>query len=90
MAHSGAYRCPKCQAPTAVIETRQTGRAEIQKRRRECISHDCGTRFNTFEVPESLFLEFQHGIAALESFKEALSQINAVNGQAAASLRKGG
>ena len=37
-------KCPRCQAETRVLETREP------KRRRECTDPACGHRFSTVEV----------------------------------------
>jgi transcriptional repressor NrdR len=44
--------CPRCDSPTATLETRKAG--DAIRRRRRCSS--CGHRFTTYEraVPESL------------------------------------
>ena len=39
--------CPRCSAPTRVLESRPASDGAAVRRRRECSS--CGTRFKTFE-----------------------------------------
>ena len=44
--------CPVCSYESKVIETRSTGEGEKIRRRRECL--DCGKRFTTYEMIETL------------------------------------
>jgi transcriptional repressor NrdR len=46
--------CPRCESPTATLETRKADAGAAMRRRRECSS--CGHRFTTYEraVPETL------------------------------------
>ena len=46
--------CPRCESPTAILETRKADGGTALRRRRECSS--CGHRFTTYEraLPERL------------------------------------
>jgi transcriptional repressor NrdR len=46
--------CPRCDSPTAILETRKAEGGSALRRRRECT--ECGHRFTTYEraVPETL------------------------------------
>ena len=46
--------CPRCDSPTAILETRKAESGAALRRRRECSS--CGHRFTTYEraIPETL------------------------------------
>jgi transcriptional repressor NrdR len=46
--------CPRCESPTAILETRKAEGGAALRRRREC--SECGHRFTTYEraVPEVL------------------------------------
>lgn len=46
-------KCPKCEADTRVMSTREMQLTPHPKRRRECIG--CGHRFSTFEVEADEF-----------------------------------
>jgi len=46
--------CPRCDSPTAILETRKADGGSALRRRRQCTN--CGHRFTTYEraVPEAL------------------------------------
>jgi transcriptional repressor NrdR len=46
--------CPRCDSPTAILETRKAEAGAALRRRRECT--ECGHRFTTYEraVPDAL------------------------------------
>jgi len=43
-------RCPFCSAATEVIDSRLADELNHIRRRRKCVSKDCGIRFSTIEV----------------------------------------
>jgi transcriptional repressor NrdR len=53
--------CPRCDSPTAILETRKAEGGAALRRRRECSS--CGHRFTTYEraVPETLVVVKRDG-----------------------------
>lgn len=80
-----AARCPKCDGPLGVNDSRAAkflGAPSI-RRRRACLSDDCGHRFTTFEVSaETIDQHFEQLITALDAttktMRESLTKLRQI------------